>query len=136
MLVSRVRGRHHNSSASSCFFLLADFLGFAAVLVFFELVFGLAAVDRVRFCVFLGGSGTGSDAAGRADERPRSLALRRSVLVATVLIAETAVIAGRFGSCIRLWLEPKTEASIVVARSQNEMFLRAEDCDKRMRGRG
>ena len=98
MLVSRVRGRHHSSSASSCFFLLAVFLGFVVFLVFFELVFGLAAVDRVRFCAFFGGSGTGSVVAGRADERPRSLALRRSVLVATVLIAETAVIVGRFKS--------------------------------------
>ena len=103
MLVSRVRGRHHSSSESSCFFFVADFLGFVAALVFFELVFGLAAVDRVRFCAFFGGSGTGSVVdAGRADERPRSLALRRSVLVATVLIAETAVIVGRIETGIEL----------------------------------
>jgi len=94
-LVSRVRGRHHISLAA----VESSLVFFVFGLAFFVFVtFGSVSSKDLelafRFWVFLGGSGSGELATAKAGETPLSLRLRRSVVEAAVLIADTAVFMG------------------------------------------
>ena len=132
MLASRVRGRHQISPAfevlaesSFGFFVFLEvvFFGFSffvAVLDFFLEFLAESNEGGVRFCAFLEGSGNGIGSGALADakaaETPRSLALRRSVVEAAVLIADTVGIMGRSNN-IDLWLVvsrklPQVDASV------------------------